>query len=140
MMNIKKYEVGLVRESETSYPVNEKVSSPKKFQEVVNSVFNIQESCEELFIIACVDTKNQIIIEYNVIEQFGSGGNVEVICPFCQDTINFEYFNLDERKNKATRICSCEAITRISVLGFNKNIFLSKTCANAISINEFPPT
>jgi hypothetical protein len=69
------------------------------------------------------DTKNQINIEDNLIQQFGSGGNLEVICPFCQDTINFEYYNLDERKNKATRICSCEAITRISIRGFNKKIF-----------------
>ena len=69
------------------------------------------------------DTKNQIIIEENLIQQFGSGGNLEVICPFCQDTINFEYYNLEERKKKATRICSCDAIARISTRGFNKKIF-----------------
>ena len=69
------------------------------------------------------DTKYQITIDDDIIQQFGSGGNLEVICPFCQDTINFEYFNLEERRNKATRICSCEAIARISIRGFNKKIF-----------------
>lgn len=69
------------------------------------------------------DSKYQNIIEEILIQQFGSGGNLEVICPFCQDTINFEYFNLDDRKNIAMRICSCDAITRISVRGFNKKIF-----------------
>ena len=69
------------------------------------------------------ETKYQIIIEDDIIQQFGTGGNLEVICPFCQDTINFEYFNLEESIKKATRICSCEAITRISVRGYNKNVF-----------------
>ncbi len=68
-------------------------------------------------------TKNKIIIEDNLIQKFGTSGNLEVICPFCQDIINFEYFNLEEKKKRATRICSCDAIARISTRSFNKKIF-----------------
>ncbi len=67
--------------------------------------------------------KNKIIIEDFVIQEFGTSGNLEVICPFCQDIINFEYFNLEEKKKRATRICSCDAIARISTRAFNKKIF-----------------
>jgi len=69
------------------------------------------------------EKKNKIIIEDQIIQEFGTGGNLEVICPFCQDIIYFEYFNLEEKKKRATRICSCDAIARISTMGFNKKIF-----------------
>ena len=69
------------------------------------------------------DTKYKIILEDLEIQEFGTGGNLEVICPFCQDIINFEYFNLEEKKKRATRICSCDSIARISTIAYNKKIF-----------------
>ena len=69
------------------------------------------------------ENKNKIIIEDHIIQEFGTSGNLEAICPFCQDIINFEYFNLEEKKKRATRICSCDAIGRISTRAFNKKIF-----------------
>ncbi|MHA1902313.1 MAG: hypothetical protein ACTSWX_09115 [Promethearchaeota archaeon] len=68
-------------------------------------------------------TDLKIILDDKIISQFGTGGNLEVSCPFCQDIINFNYDNLEEKKKKATRICSCDAIVRISTRVFNKKIF-----------------
>lgn len=81
-------------------------------------------------------SKYKIILEDSVIQEFGTGGNLEVICPFCQDTINFEYYNLEEKKKKATRICSCDAIARISTRAFNKKIFSDLGIQNKF-FNEF---
>ena len=69
------------------------------------------------------ENKYKLIIEDHIIQEFGTSGNLEAICPFCQDIINFEYFNLEEKKKRATRICLCDAIARISTRAFNKKIF-----------------
>jgi hypothetical protein len=83
-----------------------------------------------------VENKNRIIIEDHIIQEFGTSGNLEVICPFCQDIINFEYFNLEEKKKRATRICSCDAIARISTRAFNKKLFSDLGIQNEF-FNEF---
>ena len=80
--------------------------------------------------------KNKIIIEDHIIQEFGTSGNLEVVCPFCKDTINFEYYNLEEKKKRATRICSCDSIARISTRAFNKNIFSDLGIENKF-FNEF---
>ncbi len=82
------------------------------------------------------ENKNKIIIEDHIIQEFGTSGNLEVICPFCQDIINFEYFNLEEKKKRATRICSCDSIARISTRTFNKKIFSDLGIQNEF-FNEF---
>ncbi len=82
------------------------------------------------------ENKNKIIIEDHIIQEFGTSGNLEAICPFCQDIINFEYFNLEEKKKRATRICSCDAIARISTRAFNKKIFSDLGIQNKF-FNEF---
>jgi len=69
------------------------------------------------------ENKYELIIEDHVLQEFGTSGNLEAICPFCQDIIYFEYFNLEEKKKRATRICSCDAIARISTIAYNKKIF-----------------
>jgi len=80
--------------------------------------------------------KYKIIIEDLEIQDFGTGGNLEVICPFCQDTINFEYVNLEEKMKRATRICSCDSIARISTRTFNKKLFSDLGIENKF-FNEF---
>ena len=73
-------------------------------------------------IVAPVKIPTQIIPE-TMITQFGNGGDLEVECPFCSDTIYFRYEDIDVKKNASTRICSCDAIARISIQQSNRGIF-----------------
>ncbi len=62
-------------------------------------------------------------ISEDLVKKIGKGGNLEIICPICEDSIFFSYDDVDSKKLHNTRICSCDAILRISTVYFNKNIF-----------------
>ncbi len=55
--------------------------------------------------------------------EFGFGGNVEVVCPYCSEEIYFDYDDLDENRYENTRQCDCNAILRISIRDFHRKIF-----------------
>lgn len=104
------------------------------FFKINNPKIESHENFEEKKI---VESNYKLIIEDHIIQEFGSSGNLEAICPICQDIICFEYFNLEEKKNRATRICcSCDAIARISTRAFNKKIFSDLGIENKF-FNEF---
>jgi hypothetical protein len=58
-----------------------------------------------------------------ILNELGKGGDLEVECPFCSDTIFFRYEDIDVKKKASTRICSCDAIARISIQQSNRGIF-----------------
>jgi hypothetical protein len=58
------------------------------------------------------------------LSSVGFGGNLVVLCPFCQEEVNFSPDDLDMPKLSAARVCDgCGAFLRISIRGFHKNIF-----------------
>lgn len=63
------------------------------------------------------------LVDYDTITQFGDDGNIEITCPFCKDIIYFHYDDIDRKSIRNTRVCSCDAIARISSRMFNKKIF-----------------
>ena len=69
------------------------------------------------------DASNRFSIKTEILVKLGSGGNIEMECPFCGDSVFFNENDLDSRKLNNTRLCSCDAILRISSLSNQKLIF-----------------
>ncbi|UYP44088.1 hypothetical protein NEF87_000373 [Candidatus Lokiarchaeum ossiferum] len=63
-------------------------------------------------------------VDYDTITKFGQDGDVEITCPFCSDTMFFFYDDLEGKNIRNTRVCSCDAVARISTRQYNKKIFL----------------
>jgi len=63
-------------------------------------------------------------VSEDIIMQFGKSGDLELLCPFCKDTLLFRFEDVDRRTYKNTRICpSCESINRASITMGNRFIF-----------------
>lgn len=60
------YELRLVKESEWTYEVDNKVSSPMQAYLIINKVFNLENSAEEKFVMLCFNTKNNVIGAFEV--------------------------------------------------------------------------
>lgn len=65
----------------------------------------------------------EFILAESILKELGKGGDLEVECPFCSDTIFFRYEDIDAKKKASTRICSCDAIARISIQQSNRGVF-----------------
>ena len=63
---IAKYSLKLVKESNSTYEVDKLMNSPLRVAAIFNQVFSMNELTEEIFCIACLDTKNKIIGTFEV--------------------------------------------------------------------------
>jgi hypothetical protein len=58
-----------------------------------------------------------------LLQNVGSGGDLEVECPFCSDLLNFDYDDLDEKDLRSSRLCDCGGLSRISILSHHPKLF-----------------
>lgn len=67
MVQIKKFRLELVKESNTRYDLeNKKVSSPRDLHKIGNLLFNFDLQAEEVFSIVTLDTKNNVTGAFEV--------------------------------------------------------------------------
>lgn len=60
------YELKLVKESEWTYEVDNKVSSPMQAYLIINKVFSLESLAEEKFVMLCFNTKNAVVGAFEV--------------------------------------------------------------------------
>ena len=61
-MRITKYSVQLVREKAINYDLgDERITNPHIATKIVNSIFNLENQCEENLVMLALDTKNRVV-------------------------------------------------------------------------------
>ena len=60
------YELKLVRESEWTYEIDNKVTSPMQAYLIINKAFSLEDLAEEKFVMLCLNTKNAIVGAFEV--------------------------------------------------------------------------
>lgn len=67
MVQIKKFRLELVKESNSRYDLDsKKASSPENVYAIGEMIFNFSNQAEEIFAILCLDTKNNVIGAFEV--------------------------------------------------------------------------
>lgn len=67
MVQIKKFRLELVRESNVRYDLDDKkVTSPDSVYKIGETIFNFSSQAEEIFAILCLDTKNNVTGAFEV--------------------------------------------------------------------------